>query len=180
MKQLWRNLLRWLPVILWMGLIYYLSAQPAQQSSELSSVVMQWLLRFVEDWFAMDTSVFHFVVRKGAHILAYLVLAVLVRFALKDLRICTACMQSTDGSVCLRTVPKAKERTSSKLTSTWRQAVIAFAICVLYAASDEVHQLFVPGRSGQVSDVGIDAVGALIGIGVYPILQTGLQRLRSG
>ena len=35
-----------------------------------------------------------------------------------------------------------------------------------YAALDEVHQLFVPGRSGQVSDVLIDTVGVLIGIAV--------------
>jgi len=35
-----------------------------------------------------------------------------------------------------------------------------------YAVSDEVHQLFVPGRAGQVSDVLIDTVGVLIGIAV--------------
>lgn len=43
-----------------------------------------------------------------------------------------------------------------------------------YAASDEVHQLFVPGRSGQVSDVLIDAVGVLIGIA----LVAGVRRRR--
>lgn len=35
-----------------------------------------------------------------------------------------------------------------------------------YAITDEVHQLFVPGRAGQVSDVVIDAVGVLIGVAV--------------
>lgn len=34
---------------------------------------------------------------------------------------------------------------------------------VLYACSDEFHQLFVPGRSGQMSDVLIDSLGMLIG-----------------
>lgn len=33
-------------------------------------------------------------------------------------------------------------------------------IAVLYACTDEYHQLFVPGRSGQLRDVMIDAVGA--------------------
>jgi VanZ family protein len=33
----------------------------------------------------------------------------------------------------------------------------------LYAASDEFHQLFVPGRSGEVKDVLIDSAGAVTG-----------------
>ena len=38
------------------------------------------------------------------------------------------------------------------------------AVCLLYAASDEIHQLFVPGRSGEVRDVMIDFSGAVLGI----------------
>ena len=34
----------------------------------------------------------------------------------------------------------------------------------IYAASDEFHQLFVPGRSGQISDVILDSAGALAGV----------------
>ncbi|MBQ6381177.1 MAG: VanZ family protein [Clostridia bacterium] len=33
----------------------------------------------------------------------------------------------------------------------------------VYAASDEIHQLFVPGRAGQVRDIFIDLAGAVIG-----------------
>jgi VanZ family protein len=40
----------------------------------------------------------------------------------------------------------------------------AFAIAVLYAASDEVHQAFVAGRHATPVDVGIDAAGALLAI----------------
>lgn len=40
----------------------------------------------------------------------------------------------------------------------------AFIFSFLYAVSDEVHQLFVKGRSGQWSDVLIDSLGALCGI----------------
>ena len=36
--------------------------------------------------------------------------------------------------------------------------------CSLYAISDEVHQLFVPGRGAQVKDVFIDIAGAAVGI----------------
>ena len=40
----------------------------------------------------------------------------------------------------------------------------AFAGGVLYAISDEVHQLFVPGRVGSPIDVAIDSVGVAVGI----------------
>jgi VanZ family protein len=40
----------------------------------------------------------------------------------------------------------------------------AAAIGIAYAATDEVHQVFVPGRHGAVLDVLVDAVGVLIGV----------------
>ena len=42
-------------------------------------------------------------------------------------------------------------------------AVLPFVICVLYAVSDEVHQLFVPERACRVFDVGVDALGCVFG-----------------
>jgi VanZ family protein len=44
---------------------------------------------------------------------------------------------------------------------------VAFALAVLYAASDEFHQTFVEGRVGAIHDVAIDAIGAAIGIALY-------------
>lgn len=56
----------------------------------------------------------------------------------------------------------------------------AFGLCVLYASSDEFHQLFVSGRTGSPIDVGIDSFGALIGIliacGVVALLQRKKQK----
>ena len=43
----------------------------------------------------------------------------------------------------------------------------AFAAGVVYAISDEVHQHFVDGRVGAPLDVGIDAVGVLVGLVAY-------------
>ncbi len=39
---------------------------------------------------------------------------------------------------------------------------ISFAVCVLYATSDEIHQYFVPGRSCEMRDILIDSSGALL------------------
>ena len=46
----------------------------------------------------------------------------------------------------------------------WRHLLAAVLVAVIYASTDELHQLFVPGRNGQFIDVVIDGVGALIGV----------------
>lgn len=51
---------------------------------------------------------------------------------------------------------------------TWtlweKKMLISWGLCILTAAVDETVQLFVPGRSGQVTDVCLDSEGALTGI----------------
>ena len=42
-------------------------------------------------------------------------------------------------------------------------ATLSIALGVAYAVSDEVHQLFVPGRSAEVADLIADALGVTIG-----------------
>ena len=42
--------------------------------------------------------------------------------------------------------------------------IISLLICILYAVSDEIHQLFIVGRSGRILDVLIDSLGSLTGI----------------
>jgi VanZ family protein len=42
-----------------------------------------------------------------------------------------------------------------------------------YAVTDEVHQLFVSGRSGEVRDILIDTIAGALGIALY----LGLRRL---
>ena len=47
-----------------------------------------------------------------------------------------------------------------------RDALIAFGITVVYALSDELHQSFVPDRTGRMDDVVTDTIGAVIGLAV--------------
>jgi VanZ family protein len=49
---------------------------------------------------------------------------------------------------------------------SWREAVLAIMLAGLYGASDEFHQSFVPGRGATVVDVGIDTLGAALGVAV--------------
>jgi VanZ family protein len=48
---------------------------------------------------------------------------------------------------------------------TWRVAWLALTIAGGYGIVDEIHQTFVPGRSGDIADWYADVTGALIGIG---------------
>lgn len=50
--------------------------------------------------------------------------------------------------------------------------IISILICALYATSDEIHQLFILGRSGEVKDVLIDTLGSVLGILFLKILKS--------
>lgn len=81
-----------------------------------------------------------FAVRKGAHLTEYALLGLFIWRALRQ------------------PVPGDTRKWS------WRQMRLAWGLAVIYAASDEFHQYFVPSREARVTDVGIDACGALIGL----------------
>src|SRR5262249_36774903 len=52
---------------------------------------------------------------------------------------------------------------------TWQLAFLAAALVALYGASDELHQLFVPGRSCDVRDWIADAAGGTLGAVLWRI-----------
>lgn len=58
-------------------------------------------------------------------------------------------------------------------------ALLPWICATGYAATDEIHQLFVPGRSGQVSDVLLDSVGAAAGIAVLFLVIIVCARIRN-
>ena len=48
------------------------------------------------------------------------------------------------------------------LRATEKKWVLSFALTMFYAASDEIHQSFVPGRTAAVYDLAFDFSGAAI------------------
>lgn len=136
-------------VFIWMGLIFYLSHQPASDSSALSGSLVQKFIAMVEVVTSItlsDHDWMYYGIRKGAHLFAYFLLAILTLFACRQTRV--------DRS---------------------KHGVIALVICVVYASTDEFHQLFIPGRSGEVTDVLIDTIGASIGIILFFIVEKGIR-----
>ena len=53
------------------------------------------------------------------------------------------------------------------LGGSFHEPFTAWGLGALYAVTDELHQIFVPGRSGQISDVAIDSIGVFLGIMVW-------------
>lgn len=127
----------------WMIVIFSFSAQPADDSGKTSQGVGAFLAEFFvpgyEDWSTQRQEAFvekiDHPVRKAGHLTEYAILGTLVT--------------GTVFSFGLRGK---------------RAALTAEGIGVLYAASDEFHQLFVPGRGSQVTDVLIDASGFAVGV----------------
>ena len=57
--------------------------------------------------------------------------------------------------------------------------IAAVIICCLYSISDEYHQTFVPGRSGEVRDVCIDTSGAFIGISLGELVTNIIRKKKT-
>ena len=49
--------------------------------------------------------------------------------------------------------------------------IITILFCTFYACTDEIHQMFIPGRSGNIIDVLIDGFGSLRGVIFYKNLK---------
>lgn len=131
----------WGAAIAWMAVIFYLSHQPGSASSNLSSGVVAALLNLIDQVapnLELDLESFHTFVRKNAHFMAYFLLSLLSLNAWRS-----------SGFHGLR------------------QLIFGFGMCVLFAMTDEIHQLFIQGRSGEVRDVLIDSAGAGLGVVVY-------------
>lgn len=133
-----KQLLAWLWPALWMVLIFSLSHQPAGVSGGISSEIVRQVFESIASFVPVAFDTLHTLFRKSAHFFAYLVLGLLFARALRK------------SGVALQ-----------------RAVFMAFALSVLYAASDEFHQLFIPGRSGELRDVLIDSAGAATGLMAY-------------
>lgn len=134
-------ILSWTMLFLWMLFIFNLSSQVADESRGLSGGVLDYIVKTVEKVnpdIDLDIESFHHIIRKCAHFTAYLILGAFAMNALKKSEI-----------------------------SGQRGFVLALLFCVIYAMSDEFHQLFVLGRSGEINDVVIDSVGSIAGIWIY-------------
>ena len=114
-----------------MGLIYYLSDRPKDESLQMSgwfTIIFQWLGYSYEELEAMQVVL---AIRKLAHFTVYFILS-------------------------LWTIPLEYKYLRPKKSFPW----YSIGWCLLFAISDEIHQAFVPGRGPAPLDVLIDVAGA--------------------
>jgi VanZ family protein len=115
--------LRWLPAIAWMAVIFALSSISGLRVSDDAEVDRPF--------------------RVVAHLGSYALLAGLLLFALAG-----------------------AQRPAA------RHVALALGLAVLYGLSDEIHQAFVPSRTGRLDDVVTDSIGAVVGLAVAYVALT--------
>lgn len=52
-----------------------------------------------------------------------------------------------------------------------KSCLLSILLCIIYATSDEIHQIFTPGRACQIKDILIDSVGSITGIYLFELLK---------
>ncbi len=127
----------WLPVILWMSLIF--AGSTGLMSSQRTSRIIGPILRWFDPAISDETIYsIQFVIRKCAHAVEYAVLCLLVWRAKRQ--------------------PQKKDVRSWN----WGEARFAIGVSALYAISDEFHQYFEISRQASAWDVLIDTGGAVM------------------
>lgn len=129
---------RFLFPVIWMGLIFTLSTDIGAMHNTSRFLVP--LIRFIYPTIPeTDLRMTLIVVRKSAHFFEYAVLSIL----------------------WLTAFMKGGKKVSE------HPAAMALLVSIGYACLDELHHTFVISRTGSITDIGIDAIGAIVGLSVW-------------
>ena len=60
---------------------------------------------------------------------------------------------------------------------TFKPYLFTMVFCYLYACTDEIHQLFIQGRSGSFTDTIIDFIGCLFGLIIIKLVELCIRNL---
>ena len=128
-----RSFQYWLPVILWMSFIFWMST--GTFSADSTSLIVEPILRFLMPGISLQQiHMIHIAIRKSGHFTEYFILGLLLFRAFRS------------GSVELKTL---------------RWVSFSVILVIIYAATDEFHQSFVSTRTASLVDVGIDITGGV-------------------
>ena len=139
LSDLWMKsfLKYWLPVLIWLGLIFVGStdALSAEQTSRFLVPFLRW---FDPQISGATIAAIQLIIRKLGHITEYAILAMLLWRG-------------------LRRGTHLQAKMSILFSFAWLTAAI-------FAVTDEFHQSFVPSRTASPNDVIIDICGAVVGL----------------
>ena len=134
----------WLPVLLWMALIFTASSDTHsyEHSSRIIEPLLRWLFPHMPEARIHEI---HELARKCAHLTEYGIFGLLLWRAVRK---------------PVRNDPRPW---------TWREVRLVLLLVMLYAATDEFHQRFVATRTSMASDVFIDTSGAAAALAVLRV-----------
>ena len=179
--------------------IFFLSSQTADESTVTSGGLTQVFIdMFYPDFDSFDAEKQEDVrflavnlVRKSAHFTEYAILGFTICW-FWWLALCRPTPRTTPGRPTAsdpnpgqpanqRTTPgrpiSREMRAARPNRFRTRPPALAWAVGTLYAVSDEIHQIYVPGRAGRLSDVLIDSAGAAAGALVLLIVLWSIKEL---
>lgn len=117
------------------------SASADSKSYEHSSTLFEPLVRWLFPHMPQgEVETIHHIFRKCCHVAEYAFLALLLWRAIHS------------------------HQTNNPRRWEWSEAGVTLSIVLMYAASDEFHQIFVATRTARFADVCIDTLGGAIGL----------------
>lgn len=144
-------------VLVWMSIVFYFSNQQGEGSSSMSKNVSEIIVNIIDIQNTYTDSkkdeliqIIEPWIRKLAHYTIYTIGGILIANS-------TIQFHKKEKSVI----------------------VISSLIGIMYAISDEIHQLMVSGRSGNIKDVIIDSLGILTGIAFFLLVGKIVQKITS-
>ena len=152
MKEKRRGIALWAACALWMAFIFAMSATPGDISGAQSGRLARLLAACLTPFFEMDAGAIN-------------TLDFFVR----------KCAHMTEYAVLFLLYRAALGDSGAR-----SRGVKALLLVIGYAATDEFHQVFVPGRGPAVMDVAIDTCGALIGWSAAAMIGWIKARIKSG
>ena len=145
-----KKIITFILIVLWMILVFYLSNQVANESSQLSGGLTRKILEvlhMLDGKTIEEQAIIETIIRKLAHFSLYAI-----------------------GGIIIFLHVNLYEITEK------RKVITSWTIGTAYAITDEIHQLFVPGRSGEIRDVFIDSLGIIIGIIIIRLIFKMIKR----
>ena len=136
-----KKIISWILLIFWMIVIFMLSHQTSEVSGGASGSILYDTVSFIYAIFGLNTAnlnnfieMVHEPIREIMHALEYLILAILAMNALYQ----------------------------SKVSKN--MVLYSILFCFIYSITDEVHQIFINGRTFQILDLFMDFIGYMMGI----------------
>ena len=162
-QKSWVRILTTLLTAAVMIMIFTFSTEDAEHSDRTSGLISRQVLSIIHPEYEQLAETeqkklyddIQHAVRKCAHFTEYALLGLMIRL----------CLESWFGH-------RVKKSSSLSLAG--------LCMGILYACSDEFHQLMIEGRSGQWTDVTVDGSGALLGILLGTVLIKCIRRKYTG